>query len=141
MEIIGNSKDLKKLQKHFKKMFAGVHSIILSEDEKTILGMMSKEGEELRFVSEISIIDHPRINEWLTAMEKEMRVSLAKYLNVAVKEISVGFCLFVLIDWLLSLACVFESVGLNMTLFRAGEPKQRSTKTNSWYGWTNTRHK
>lgn len=48
LEIIGNSKSLPKLQKHFKKMFAGVSSILLSEDETVIKGLSSKEGEEVR---------------------------------------------------------------------------------------------
>jgi hypothetical protein len=48
LEIIGNSKNVPKLQKHFKKMFAGVATVILSEDETRVLGICSKEGEEVR---------------------------------------------------------------------------------------------
>lgn len=47
LEIIGNSKNVAKLQKHFKKMFAGVSSIILSEDNSVVLGISSREGEEV----------------------------------------------------------------------------------------------
>ena len=47
LEIIGNSKNLPRLQKHFKKMFAGVHSIVLDEDHAQVLGLASKEGEEV----------------------------------------------------------------------------------------------
>ena len=47
LEIIGNSKNLPRLQKHFKKMFAGVHSVILDEDHSQVLGLASKEGEEV----------------------------------------------------------------------------------------------
>ena len=49
LEIIGNSKNLPRLQKHFKKMFAGVHSILLDEDHAQVLGLASKEGEEVVF--------------------------------------------------------------------------------------------
>ena len=49
LEIIGNSQNLPRLQKHFKKMFAGVNSIILSENNTTILGLESKEGEQVRY--------------------------------------------------------------------------------------------
>ena len=49
LEIIGNSKNLPRLQKHFKKMFAGVHSILLDEDHAQVLGLASKEGEEVIF--------------------------------------------------------------------------------------------
>ena len=47
LEIIGNSKSIPKLQKHFKKMFAGVTSILLNEEEQIISGISSKEGEEV----------------------------------------------------------------------------------------------
>lgn len=48
LEIIGNSKNVAKLQKHFKKMFAGVSSIILNEDNSVVLGISSREGEEVQ---------------------------------------------------------------------------------------------
>ena len=47
LEIIGNSKSVPKLQKHFKKMFAGVASVVLSEDGNEVLGISSKEGEQV----------------------------------------------------------------------------------------------
>ena len=50
LEIIGNSKNLPRLQKHFKKMFAGVHSILLDEDHAQVLGLASKEGEEVNIL-------------------------------------------------------------------------------------------
>ena len=48
LEIIGNSKNVARLQKHFKKMFAGVATIILNDDSSQVLGLLSKEGEEVR---------------------------------------------------------------------------------------------
>jgi len=47
LEIIGNSKNVPRLQKHFKKMFAGIHQIILDEEQTQVLGIASKEGEEV----------------------------------------------------------------------------------------------
>ena len=47
LEIIGNSKNIPRLQKHFKKMFAGVASILLNEDSTQVLGISSKEGEQV----------------------------------------------------------------------------------------------
>ncbi|KAI8361054.1 dynein heavy chain [Mortierella sp. GBAus27b] len=88
LEIIGNSKDVVRIQKHFKKMFAGINSIILSEDVTTVLGMSSKEGENVMFRTPVSIKDNPRINDWLTLIEKEMRVSLALILGESVQEMN-----------------------------------------------------
>lgn len=47
LEIIGNSKNIPRLQKHFKKMFAGVTAIILDETETVVTGIASREGEEV----------------------------------------------------------------------------------------------
>ncbi|CAH8492536.1 unnamed protein product [Heterobilharzia americana] len=87
LEIIGNSKNVPRLQKHFKKMFAGVNSIKLNEDNTEVLGLCSKEGEELTFVKPISIKDNPVINDWLSMLEREMRFSLATYLGRAIQEL------------------------------------------------------
>ena len=38
LDIIGNSKNVQKIQKHFRKMFAGIAAIMLSEDDNKILG-------------------------------------------------------------------------------------------------------
>ncbi|XP_075700360.1 cytoplasmic dynein 1 heavy chain 1 [Rhinoderma darwinii] len=89
LEIIGNSKNVAKLQKHFKKMFAGVSSIILNEDSSVVLGISSREGEEVLYKTPVSITDHPKINEWLTLVEKEMRVTLAKLLAESVTEVEI----------------------------------------------------
>lgn len=56
LEIIGNSKNVTRLQKHFKKMFAGVHTIMLNEDATLINGICSKEGEDVRYLRCIHII-------------------------------------------------------------------------------------
>ncbi|KAK3805063.1 MAG: dynein heavy chain [Linnemannia elongata] len=88
LEIIGNSKDVVRIQKHFKKMFAGISSIILSEDMTSVLGMSSKEGENVTFKTPVSIKDNPRINDWLTLVEKEMRMSLAQILAESLQEMN-----------------------------------------------------
>ena len=85
LEIIGNSKNVPRLQKHFKKMFAGVSSIRLNDDNDVVLGLNSKEGEDVPFITPVSIKENPKINDWLTMIEKEMRVTLAKLLAQAVK--------------------------------------------------------
>jgi dynein heavy chain 1 len=85
LEIIGNSKDIGKIQKHLRKMFAGLATLILDE-ENTILGMSSREGETVMFKRVISIKDHPKINEWLTKVENEMKFTLASLLQDAIGD-------------------------------------------------------
>ena len=50
-------------------------------------GMASKEGEEVNFIAPVSTKEHPRINEWLTAVEHQMRVSLATAMSKACETI------------------------------------------------------
>merc|ERR1719195_1421800 len=59
LEIIGNSKNIARLQKHFKKMFAGITAILLNEDSTIIKGIASKEGEEVMFVTPVSTAENP----------------------------------------------------------------------------------
>lgn len=70
-------------------MFAGVNSILLNEDNTEVLGLSSKEGEEVIFIKPVSIKDNPVINEWLSMLEREMRFSLATYLSHAIQELQV----------------------------------------------------
>ena len=68
-------KNVLRLQKNLKKMFAGVYSILLNEN-----GVASKEGEELIFKTPVSIAANPKINNWLTLVENEIRQTLASLL-------------------------------------------------------------
>ncbi|KAI0666280.1 dynein heavy chain [Trametes maxima] len=87
LEIIGNSKEILRIMKHLKKMFAGISTIMLDEELTQIQGMASREGEEVYFKDPILLKDYPKINDWLTKLEAEMRVSLAQLLCDAVEEL------------------------------------------------------
>ena len=90
LEIIGNSNDSVRIQKHFKKMFAGLSGLVL-DDDSTIVAFTSKEGEEVRLKREISLIKTPKINDWLTALETNMKLTLAELLCEAVTEFKAIF--------------------------------------------------
>ncbi|CAJ0587193.1 unnamed protein product, partial [Mesorhabditis spiculigera] len=85
LEIMGNSKDISRLQKHLKKMFAGVTAVTITEEDKRITEMHSREGETVVLSSPVAT-QGVRINEWLHAFEKEMRTTLAKFLSNALKD-------------------------------------------------------
>ncbi|KAG1874247.1 dynein heavy chain and region D6 of dynein motor-domain-containing protein [Suillus tomentosus] len=87
LEIIGNSKDIVRIMKHLKKMFAGISTIKLDEDLTQIQGMASREGEEVKFTEPILLKDFPKINDWLAKLESTMRLSLADLLCDAVTEL------------------------------------------------------
>lgn len=49
LEIIGNSKEVRMVQRHFTKMFAGITSMEFENEGDILLGMYSKEGEYVKF--------------------------------------------------------------------------------------------
>jgi dynein heavy chain 1 len=87
LEIIGNSKDILRIMKHLKKMFAGISTVSLDEELTQIQSMASREGEEVRFSEPILLKDYPKINDWLARIETMMRLSLADLLCEAVTEL------------------------------------------------------
>ncbi|KAL5535276.1 DYN1_2 [Sanghuangporus sanghuang] len=87
LEIIGNSKTIVRIMKHLKKMFAGIATMMLDEEETEISGIASREGEEIQFRSPIILKDYPKINDWLAKLESEMRNNLAYLLCDAVEEL------------------------------------------------------
>jgi dynein heavy chain 1 len=91
LEIIGNSKDIPRVMKHFKKMFAGISTLQIDEEEIRLLGFASREGEEVNFRSPIILAEYPRINDWLAKVEAEMRLSLAYLLSQAVADLRLIF--------------------------------------------------
>ena len=87
LEIIGNSKDILRIMKHLKKMFAGIATVRLDDDLTQIQAMSSREGEEVVFHEPILLKDYPKINDWLSRIEYSMRISLAHLLTDAVDEL------------------------------------------------------
>lgn len=88
LEIIGNSKDVINIQKHFPKMFAGI-TYIANEDKGNLLkGMQSKEGEVVEFIESFKISDNNRIDAWLKLVEQQMKISLANDLKHCIKKIA-----------------------------------------------------
>ena len=85
LEIIGNSNDILRVAKHFKKMFAGLSGILM-DDDNNMVGFTSKEGEEVRLKKEVNLIKTPRINDWLSALESNMKLTLAELLAEAIEQ-------------------------------------------------------
>lgn len=85
LEIIGNSNDIFRVAKHFKKMFAGMSGLVM-DDDNNIVAFTSKEGEEVRLRNQINLLKTPRINDWLTALETSMKITLAQLLGEASEQ-------------------------------------------------------
>lgn len=80
LEIIGNSKEIKNIQRHFPKMFAGITTVVAEKNEHDhdiLKGMNSREGESVPFKDSVNITEEPTIYKWLTKVEEMMQSSLA----------------------------------------------------------------
>lgn len=84
LEIIGNSKEIKMVQRHFPKMFAGITTMNFEGEGDHLVGMYSREGEYVHFSDKVVISEDPTIYVWLTKIEQQMQVSLAHHLEQAV---------------------------------------------------------
>ncbi|KDO30766.1 hypothetical protein SPRG_04667 [Saprolegnia parasitica CBS 223.65] len=82
LEMIGNSKEPKQIQRHLNKMFAGVAALEMN-DAGAIIGLVSKEGEVVRLKTPVLPSEDTRINVWLANVEKQMRSTLASLLEEA----------------------------------------------------------
>ena len=78
LEIIGNSKNIPRLQKHFKKMFAGVAMILLNEDDTVVKGIASKEGEEVS----LFVLSYSRVSMWVCLCYYSSLISSWLHYNV-----------------------------------------------------------
>lgn len=77
LEIIGNSKNIPRLQKHFKKMFAGVASVTLNEDDSQVTGLASKEGEEVSQRKTSLFEETLSLNGWSANCSTPLKISSA----------------------------------------------------------------
>eukprot|EP00755_Sulcionema_specki_P008991 Sspe_Gene.42439::Locus_20597_Transcript_1_1_Confidence_1.000_Length_6302::g.42439::m.42439/K10413/DYNC1H; dynein heavy chain 1, cytosolic len=94
LEIIGHSKEPQAVQKHFKKMFAGICTLAITLDENSDLplaqqrpplihAMASFEGENVRFRKDVDLKERTSVNEWLKGIQDEMQEVLRVEANNA----------------------------------------------------------
>lgn len=88
LEIIGNSNDIYRVEKHLNKMFAGISGLIYDQENSCIDGIRSKEGEEVFFSSKINLIKIPEVVNWLMRLEETVRVTLSDKLSDSVEVLN-----------------------------------------------------
>ncbi|RLV89834.1 Dynein heavy chain cytoplasmic [Spathaspora sp. JA1] len=81
LEIIGGSTDITRINRHFKKMFAGIKSVDYMKESSSIVSVQSEQGECFQLNKPVSLIKFPRLNEWLSELELETRLTLAQILR------------------------------------------------------------
>ncbi|KAF5093945.1 hypothetical protein D0Z00_003775 [Geotrichum galactomycetum] len=88
LEIIGNSNDIHRVEKHLNKMFAGIAGLIYDQENSTIDGVRSKEGEEVFFTSKINLVKIPNVVEWLIRLEEETKITLSNNLSDSIETLT-----------------------------------------------------
>ena len=91
LEILGNSRDPQKVQRHLNKMFAGINLLeysILENKTCRITAMVSKEGEVVPFHQPIDVTEDRTVVSWLAQIEQTMRESLASLLQASLAKLS-----------------------------------------------------
>eukprot|EP01064_Diplonema_japonicum_P034641 TRINITY_DN7253_c0_g2_i1.p1 TRINITY_DN7253_c0_g2~~TRINITY_DN7253_c0_g2_i1.p1 ORF type:complete len:4818 (+),score=1605.91 TRINITY_DN7253_c0_g2_i1:85-14538(+) len=79
LEIIGHSKEPQAVQKHFKKMFAGICMLDIDDEGEgapLLNSMKSFEDEVVAFTKPISLMQTPAVNDWLKAVQERMQEAL-----------------------------------------------------------------
>ncbi|KAL8455832.1 hypothetical protein Emag_000406 [Eimeria magna] len=88
LEMIGNAKDVKLVQRHISKLFAGIAALETdADDPTTIVAMTSREGEVVHFSSGVSILQYTSLKDWMSAVEVQMTVTLADNVSRALKAL------------------------------------------------------
>ncbi|ORC91608.1 putative dynein heavy chain [Trypanosoma theileri] len=84
LEILGHSKNPSVIQTHLKKLFMGIHSVLFSEDQKSITHMVSADKETVKLKNDISI-EEDDVEKWLIRLDACMRETLQDLLFECVK--------------------------------------------------------
>jgi dynein heavy chain 1 len=88
LEILGNSKELTRVEAHLKKMFAATSQFLYSEDRSSIIGISSKEGEIVHFDNHVLIDSNAPIFELLQMVINETESTLYNSLMSCLKHLS-----------------------------------------------------
>ena len=84
--ILAQTKDPLAVQQHMEKCFEGIQELIF-EDKCMVKGMVSAEGEKVRYEGEINVEEGDNkgnVENWLTDVENEMKKCLKKICNDSV---------------------------------------------------------
>lgn len=97
--ILAQTKDPLAVQAHMDKCFEGIQELIF-EDTCMVRGMVSAEGEEVRYIKDINVNEGDNkgnVENWLTDVEREMRACLRKIMKDSVE----GYAITKRTDWVL----------------------------------------
>lgn len=76
LELMSASKDISMINKHIRKMYFGVQSIVVENDN--LVKVQSDDDEQLEITDPITLNGYDRLIDWLGEFEYQLKISLAK---------------------------------------------------------------
>ena len=73
------------IQQHLKKLFAGIHSVLFSNDQRQILAVASQEGERVELKTPVPV-NTDEVEIWLNKLVSETKSTLQIMLRECVQE-------------------------------------------------------
>jgi len=74
MQILGQARDPAVIQAHLKKLFAGVHSVALTDSKDGITAAMSIESESVQLAAAVPVSE--QVESWLQSLLTGMQATL-----------------------------------------------------------------
>ena len=89
ISTLAEARDPVNVQLHLKKCFEGIDSFIFGQKESEIIGVRSKDKEEIRFLEKINIKEfRSNIEKWLQKVDDNTKKSLTKAFDVCMNDLN-----------------------------------------------------
>lgn len=87
LELLGQTSRHEVIQRHVKKLFAGIYTLELTDENKAI-AMLSQQEEKVPFNEPVNLTSRPE--EWLSVLENQMRSTLQSLVNRCLIDMDKG---------------------------------------------------
>ena len=79
MQILGQAKDPAVIQAHLKKLFAGVHGVVLTDNKDAITAAMSIESEQVHLTAPVVVSE--QVESWLQSLLMGLQTTLQVHIH------------------------------------------------------------
>uniref|UniRef100_A0A158Q7Q4 Cytoplasmic dynein 2 heavy chain 1 n=1 Tax=Elaeophora elaphi TaxID=1147741 RepID=A0A158Q7Q4_9BILA len=86
LEMLGQLMNAAVIQAHLKKLFQGIHKVVLGDNGETIIAVVSSDGEIVQLSKQVRIV--PEAERWLQELSDEMKNTIRKLIVSCVAETS-----------------------------------------------------
>jgi dynein heavy chain len=89
ISTLAEARDPVHVQHHLKKCFEGVDTLIFGAKDTDIIGVRSKDKEEIRFIDKINIKDfRSSIEKWLQRVDDNSKKALARFFDICLTDLN-----------------------------------------------------